>query len=260
MLMVALLLAAGAVRRRLRLAGVLAAVAFAGLLWTFARSALAAVAVGLVVLAYGSRRLLPLVAAVAVVGIAIGFAAAFPSIAPTAHFFKEDLAYQHEQAKLHGGVPQGTLNPAEPSLRSHARSLRDGLETVARHPQGFGLGNSGSTAARNGVPLKAGESTYTQLGVDTGIAGMALFCLWCLALLAGLVRAARKERDPAIAGVAAAFAAVLAVALQTDVLGIPWLAYLVWLVGGALLPPAAARVRAAALSPSPTPPKEATVS
>ena len=37
------------------------------------------------------------------------------------------------------------------------------------------------------------------------------------------------------AGMAAAFAAVLALAVQTDVLGTPWLAFVVWLFAGASL-------------------------
>ena len=60
-----------------------------------------------------------------------------------------------------------------------------------------------------------------------------LWIAWNLALLAGLVRAGRD--DPWAAGLAAAFAAVLALAVQTDVIGDPWLAYCVWGLGGALL-------------------------
>ena len=82
------------------------------------------------------------------------------------------------------------LNPGEPSLRSHWRNLRDGIETAARHPQGYGLGNAGSTAARFGVPLRAGESNYTETGVEAGLAGALLFIAWSLALLVGLVRSA----------------------------------------------------------------------
>ena len=40
------------------------------------------------------------------------------------------------------------------------------------------------------------------------------------------MRAARDE--PWISGVAAAFVAVLALAVQTDVIGDPWVAYCVW--------------------------------
>ena len=60
---------------------------------------------------------------------------------------------------------------SDASTESHWQSLRDGIETVLQHPQGYGLGNAGSTAARTDVQIKAGESTYTELGVDTGILG-----------------------------------------------------------------------------------------
>jgi O-antigen ligase len=99
---------------------------------------------------------------------------------------------------------------------------------VLEHPQGFGLGNAGATALRRDVPLRAGESTYTELGVETGVLGMLAFIAWSASLLWGLVRAGA-------AGTAAAFAAVLALAVQTDVLGTPWLAYIVWILAGARL-------------------------
>jgi hypothetical protein len=55
-----------------------------------------------------------------------------------------------------------------------------------------------------------------------------------LAVLAGLVRGGRN--DVWVAGFAAAFAAVLALAVQTDVIGDPWIAYCMWSLGGALMP------------------------
>ena len=73
---------------------------------------------------------------------------------------------------------------------------------------------------REDVPLKAGESNYTELGVETGLLGALLFIAWNLALLAALVAHARE--------LAAMLAAVLVVAIQTDAYGIPWLAYCVW--------------------------------
>jgi hypothetical protein len=109
--------------------------------------------------------------------------------------------------------------------RSHWRNLRAGLSTVAHHPQGFGLGNSGSTAARFDVKLRAGESTYTEVGVDTGVVGLALFLAFDLALLWRL-----RFRS---AWLVAALAAVLALAVQTDAIGVPWLAFCLWLFAGA---------------------------
>ena len=90
---------------------------------------------------------------------------------------------------------------------------------MLRHPQGYGLGNTGVTAKRTGVEIKAGESTYTELGVDAGLLGAAAFVAWCIALLLAL------RRRP---GLAAAFAAVLVLGLQSDVIGIHWLAFCLW--------------------------------
>jgi O-antigen ligase len=110
---------------------------------------------------------------------------------------------------------------------------------VLDHPQGFGLGNAGSTAVRFDVPLRAGESNYTEFGVEAGLAGALLLIAWSLALLVGLVRAAWRASDgltrTATAGTAAAFAAVLALGIQTDAYGVPWLAYVVWWLAGSLV-------------------------
>jgi hypothetical protein len=65
------------------------------------------------------------------------------------------------------------------------------------------------------------------------VLGSVLWTLWGLVLLAGLVRAGRDE--PWAAGLAAAFAAVLVLAIQTDVIGDPWIAYCVWMLAGALV-------------------------
>ena len=66
-----------------------------------------------------------------------------------------------------------------------------------------------STAQRFGVKLQAGESNYTELGVETGIVGLLLFLAWSIALLVGLIRSGS-------AALAAALAAVLVLAVQTD--------------------------------------------
>jgi hypothetical protein len=234
MLVVALLVAAAAPLRR-RVAVALAAVSAVGLLFTFSRSSLLALAAGLCVLALVRRRLWPLLAAVATVAAAVAFVHVFPSIAPRDHWSRPDLVYQRREARRLGGVRGGALSASEPSLHSHWVSLREGVRTVARHPQGFGLGNAGEIASRNGITPKAGESTYTELGVEAGLLGMLVFVAWSLTLLAGLVASAHREGEWAAAGVAAAFSAVLLVAVQTDVLGDPWLAYCVWFLGGSLL-------------------------
>ena len=117
------------------------------------------------------------------------------------------------------------------------------METVVRHPQGYGLGNAGATASRFDVPLKAGESNYTEVGVETGLAGMLLFIAWNLALFGGLLLTARRQgAPPEVAGLAAAFAAILVVAIQTDAYGVPWLGCCLWWLGGAVLARAPAAI------------------
>jgi O-Antigen ligase len=237
-----LVAAAGGPMRRLAAVPLVALVAV-GLLFTLSRSTLLALAGGFVVLAYALRRWWPLGAAAATIAVGVGFALTFTSFAPTTHFLPSEIAEQERIAKERGGLPEEELSLGEPSIRSHLTNLRDGLETVVRHPQGHGLGNAGAVAARTNTDLKAGESNYTELGAEVGIAGLALFVAWNLALLLALVRAARSgdvARRWAAAALAAALATVLALGIQTDAFGVPWLAYCVWWLSGALAAPAAA--------------------
>ena len=163
------------------------------------------------------QRRWPLAALAAVsLVVAVGFVKAYPTIGPSTSYTQPELTYLREHARQQGGT---TGDPLSTSVSSHWRNLRDGVETLARHPQGYGLGNTGVTAKRTGVEIKAGESTYTELGVDAGLVGAAAFIAWCIALLLAL------RRRP---GLAAAFAAVLFLALQSDVIGIHWLAFCFW--------------------------------
>ncbi len=249
----------------------LVALCLAGLLFTLSRSSLIALSAGLLVLALATRRRWPVGAAVAVLAVGVGFAYGFTSFAPKTHFFPEDLPYQEAQAREKGGLPRGrslALDPGEPSLRSHWKALREGVEAVLSHPQGYGLGNAGATASRFDLPVRAGESNYTETGVETGLLGALLFVAWSAALLVGLVRAARPpfpsaryellqdqgdgDGVPRLAAACAAagLAAVLALAVQTDVYGVPWLAYTLWWVAGALLVPTLRPEPASALAPA----------
>ena len=213
-----------ALRRAVVASRVLAA---AGLLWTFSRSSLVAVAVGLLVLAAIRRRPWGVVAAAAVIGVAIGWAHLFPKIGPTGTFTKVDITYQQAIGK-NGPKNFSAASENEPSLHSHWLALKEGVQTMIHHPQGYGLGNVGQTASRTATPLKAGESNYTELGVELGVLGALLWIAWGLAVLIGLVRGGDAR-------MAAAFAAILALAVQTDVIGDPWVAYCVWVFAGAFL-------------------------
>lgn len=225
-LVVALL--AAATWPRARGLALLAPLLAAGLLFTDSRSALVALAVGLAALAWAKRRWWPVLAAAAVLVGGAAFVKAFPSIGPEARYTAAELAYQRGNAARDPGASHDPLSAGESSASSHLRNFRDGVEAVLRHPQGYGPGNAGVTAFRTGVELKAGESTYTELGVEVGLLGALLFVAWSLALL----RAA-LAREPWIG---ASLAAVLALGLQTDVIGVHWLAFVLWALAGSTLP------------------------
>ena len=244
---VALCLAAagvlGVARRRL-VAGA-GALAFVGLLFSFTRSALIALAGALVLLAAVERRVVAAGLGLVVLAATVGFAALFPSIAPKTHFFKSDLAAQRAlNAKAHHRSPganplHSTVTFSESSEGEHLSELKSGARSLLDHPQGYGLGNSGSTARRFGVPPRAGESFYLEVGADTGIVGLALWLAFSALVLHGLfirVRGAAERFDRRLAaGLLAAAAALSAIAVISDVWGSPWAAYLVWALSGAAL-------------------------
>lgn len=231
MFVVALLIAS-ALWLRVRLLGALAAVVAAALLFTFSRSSLIALAAGLVVFAFVRPRWWALGAAIATIVVSVAWVHVFPHVAPQGKWTQRDLVLQRNIAKQKPGASGSAGSINEPSIRSHLSSLREGARTVIHHPQGYGLGNAGQTASRTGTTIKAGESNYTELGAETGVLGSLLWTAWGLALLAGLVLTARRARDWAAAGVAAAFAAALVLAVQTDVIGDPWMAYCLWALAG----------------------------
>ena len=208
--------------------GLLGGLLYAALLFTHTRAALAALAFGLVVLAIGQRRILPALLAAGSVVVGGLFIVAYPTIGPSTSYTQSELDWLRANAEREGGISGGRFPTVEDeSTESHWTNLREGVRTVLEHPQGHGLGNAGVIAKRTGVDIKAGESTYTELGVDAGVAGLLAFVLWSLAILLGLWR---RE-----AWLAAAFASVLALALQTDVIGIHWLAFTVWFAAGLAL-------------------------
>jgi O-Antigen ligase len=207
--------------------GLLALLLYVALLYTHTRAALSALVVGLIVLAVGQRRVAPAVLALVSVAVGAMFLASYASIGPSTSYTKEELEWLRQNAQRDPGASGDPFAGNEASTASHLRNLRDGIRVVIRHPQGYGLGNAGVVAKRTGVEIRAGESTYTELGVDAGVAGVAAFVLWSLALLVGLWR---KE-----AWVAAAFTAVLFLGLQTDVIGVHWIAFTVWFAAGLAL-------------------------
>jgi hypothetical protein len=246
MFVVALLVAAGLFRRRPVVVAALSTVAAAGLLLTFSRSSLIALAAGLVVLAFAGRRWWPLPAAAVTLAVFVGWAHAFPHVAPQGRWTKEDLVKQRQISHRHPGASGSAVSTSEPSIREHLTSLREGARTVVHHPQGYGLGNAGQTASRTGTPIKAGESNYTETGAETGILGSVLWISWGLALFVALLRAARRTRWWGAVAVTSVFGAALVLAVQTDVIGDPWMGYVLWTLAGIVLaasPPAAVAAR-----------------
>jgi hypothetical protein len=106
------------------------------------------------------------------------------------------------------------------------------VRTVIHHPQGYGLGNAGQTASRTGTEIKAGESNYTEIGAETGLLGALVWIAWGVALFAALVMTTFRTRWWAAAGIASAFGAALVLAVQTDVIGDPWMGYCLWAFAG----------------------------
>jgi hypothetical protein len=219
-----LLLAAVRPRRWTLAAGTLA---YAGLLWTHTRAAFIALPAGLLVLA-ALRRSVPLasVAAGSVVASVV-FVALFPTIGPQTSYPPSELLCLRENAAVEGVASDDPLSAGESSTSSHLTALRDGIRTVARHPWGYGLGNSGVSASRTGVEVKAGESSYTELGVDAGVLGLAALVGWLVALAVAL-----RARS---AWLTASVAAVAVLGLQTDVIGIHWLSVVVFALAGSAL-------------------------
>jgi O-Antigen ligase len=238
MFVVALLVAA-ALRRRGALVGTLSVVIAVALLYTFSRSSLLALAAGLVVLAFVTRRWWPVAAAVATLGVSAAWVHVFPHVAPEGKWTQQDLVRQRNIAQQNPGASGSAGSINEPSIHSHWISLREGVRTVIHHPQGYGLGNAGQTASRTETPIRAGESNYTEIGAETGLLGSLLWTAWGLATLATLVLSARRTRWWAAAGVASAFGAALVLAVQTDVIGDPWMGYVLWCLAGICLAPVA---------------------
>jgi len=220
LLLVALLVASA---QRMRWSGALTGLLLAGLLFTYSRTSIAALALGFAALAYAIRSWWPLAAAVATAAVGFAFVEAYPDFGPRTTFTPQELAIQRAggQAETTSGDPTSF---GDPSAESHVDNLRTGIGTIVHHPQGFGLGNAGVTAKRTEEEIKAGESTYTELGVELGLLGMLAFIAWNLALLRRIL--------PRTPWLGAALAAVLALGIQTDVIGVHWLAFVLWTLAG----------------------------
>ena len=213
--------------------GALALLLYAALLFTHTRAALGALVFGLVVLALAQRRIAPAAIAAVTIVIAPLFLVAYPTIGPSTSYTPEEL---HGSGERRAAVAdeRRSVGGDDASTESHWRNLREGVRVVLDHPQGYGLGNAGVVARGAGVEIRAGESTYTELGVD---AGWSACCVHPL-------EHRPSRRSVAARGLARrAFTTVLVLALQTDVIGIHWLAFTMWAAVGLALGLAAAGAR-----------------
>jgi hypothetical protein len=161
--------------------------------------------------------------------VSVALVAVFPTIGPSTTYTEAELLCLRENAAVEGAASDDPFSADESSTSSHLSALQDGIETVLRHPWGYGLGNSGVSASRTigSENVKAGESTYTELGVDAGVLGLAAFAGWLVALIFAL-----RTRSPWLAS---SVAAVAVLGLQTDVIGIHWLSVVVFALAGAAL-------------------------
>jgi hypothetical protein len=211
---------------------------------THTRAAAVALVLGLALLALLQRRAVLVAVAVAALAVSSAFFVVYPDIGPSTSYTQEELEFLRQNAEVEGGTSSDPFSPSESSLASHWRNLRDGVREVLEHPQGYGPGNSGVVAKRTGVEIRGGESTYVELGLDTGLVGLLAFALWSVALLAVLLR--RQ------AWVAAILATTLLLGFQTDVIGVHWLAVVVWgLAGLTLAVPRDSSEKVAELEPGP---------
>ena len=218
-LLLAAILVAATWRRESRWLPWLTALLAIGLLFTYSRTTIAALAVGLVVLGYAVRSWWPVAAAVVFVAAAFFFVRAYPDIAPETRFTADELAIQRAggQEEPTSGSP---LDPGESSIDSHLDSLRAGILDRLRASVGLRRRQRRRDhRSATGREIKAGESTYTELGVELGLLGMLAFIAWNAALVGVVLR-----REPWLG---AALVAVLALArFQTDVdsasTGLPW--------------------------------------
>ena len=190
---------------------------YAGLLWTHTRAAFLALPVGLA----RARR------APTVVGAGRARRrlarrrrrlrrASSPRSARRRPTPQTELACLRDNAAVEGEAP-ATTRSRRARARPRATCARSATAS-ARSPTTRGASGSATPASPPRAPAsssKAGESTYTELGVDTGVLGLAAFVGWLVALFLAL-----RRRSPWLA---ASVAAVAVLGLQTDVIGIHWL-------------------------------------
>jgi len=129
-----------------------------------------------------------------------------------------------------------TLTWQTGSSLSHLGAWSEGIQSLVQHPLGIGLGASGLTAVRFGLPPIAGDNQYFQYSVELGVPGLLLY----VAILGGIGAAGLKAfrfapGEPARSYGALTAAAALGLALNgitTVALTLPFVSYIFfWLAG-----------------------------
>ena len=163
---------------------------------------------------------------VAVLGFA--FVKGYDHFAPRTHFTPAELVIQQQIAKEHPGASNDPTSANESSTSEHLASLREGVRTVVHHPWGFGLGNAGVTAVRTHVAgRRASRPTPSSASRSVSSVRSSSWRGRSCSLSRVLTRRP---------WLGAAFAAVLVLGLQTDVIGVPWIAVAVWALVGLVSP------------------------
>ena len=221
LLLVAIL--AASTRRDSRWPPVVTALLAAGLFFTFSRTAIAALAVGLVVLAYALRTWWPVAAAVVLVAAGFFFARGYEDIAPETRFTPAELEIQRA-----GGAEEPTSGDPtsldEASVDSHLDNLRDGIETVLRRPVGLRARQRGRDREADG---HGDQGRRVDLHRARGRGQAARH-----ARLRRLERLAPARPRAPRSWLGASLAAVLGLAIQTDVIGVHWLAFVLYALAG----------------------------
>ena len=225
LVVVLLLLAAARPRRWTVSAGV---VVYAGLLWTHTRAAFLALAAGLVVLALLRRSWVPAALAGGSIVVSLAFVAVFPTIGPETTYTATEVACLRENAAAEGQSASGALDPGESSTASHFRSASG--RDPGPSPSTRGASGSGTPAypphararrsRRASRPIPSSASTRGCSDSPPSSAGSSR-SRWPFA-------AARR-------GSTASLVAVAVLGLQTDVIGIHWLAVVVFALAGSAL-------------------------
>src|SRR5213080_350052 len=129
-----------------------------------------------------------------------------------------------------------TLTWQSGSSLSHVEAWSEGIQSLVEHPLGVGLGASGLTAVRFGLPPLAGDNQYFEYSVELGVPGLLLY----VAILGGICAAGLKvfrsaPREPAQSYGALTAAAAFGLALNgitTVALSLPFVSYIFfWLAG-----------------------------